>query len=100
MLSVLVSGTLSGTAEDFVKGKLAERLMAGAAIGIAAGAAVGVGVDYALVKLDEAQNRDEYEAEIKSAIEDARADTLAVLDVDPIGAAGDETGGTDEAAAA
>ena len=54
MLSVLVSGTLSGTAEDFVKGKLAERLMAGAAIGIAAGTAVGVGVDYALVKMDEA----------------------------------------------
>lgn len=93
-----VAGKAAGGAVGGVIGSIGGPV--GTAIGAVAGAAVGVGVDYALVKLDEAQNRDEYEAEIKSAIEDARADTLAVLDVDPIGAAGGETGGNDEAAAA
>ena len=49
----------------------------GTAVGIAAGAAIGVGVDYGLLMLDEAQNRESYKAEIIESIEEERAEVLA-----------------------
>ena len=52
----------------------------GTAMGIAAGAAIGVGVDYGLLMLDEAQNRESYKAEIVEAIEEERADLLAQIE--------------------
>lgn len=52
----------------------------GTAVGIAAGAAIGVGVDYGLLMLDEAQNRESYKAEIIEAIEEERADLLAQIE--------------------
>ena len=51
----------------------------GTAVGIAAGAAIGVGVDYGLLMLDEAQNRESYKAEIIEAIEEERAEALAQI---------------------
>ena len=52
----------------------------GTAVGIAAGAAIGVGVDYGLLMLDEAQNRESYRAEIIEAIEEERAEALAQIE--------------------
>ena len=52
----------------------------GTAVGIAAGAAIGVGVDYGLLMLDEAQNRESYKAEIIESIEEERADLLAQIE--------------------
>ncbi len=52
----------------------------GTAVGIAAGAAIGVGVDYGLLMLDEAQNRESYKAEIVEAIEEERAEVLAQIE--------------------
>ena len=52
---------------------------AGVAVGIAAGAAVSVGVDAALVQVDEWMNRDSYREEIVSAIEEDRDEWLAQL---------------------
>ena len=52
----------------------------GTAVGIAAGAAIGVGVDYGLLMLDEAQNRDSYKAEIVESIEEERAEVLAQIE--------------------
>ena len=53
----------------------------GTAVGIAAGAAIGVGVDYGLLMLDEAQNRESYKAEIVESIEEERAEVLAQIEV-------------------
>ena len=52
----------------------------GTAVGIAAGAAIGVGVDYGLLMLDEAQNRESYKAEIIESIEEERAEVLAQIE--------------------
>ena len=52
----------------------------GTAVGVAAGAAIGVGVDYGLLMLDEAQNRESYKAEIIEAIEEERAEALAQIE--------------------
>lgn len=52
----------------------------GTAVGIAAGAAIGVGVDYGLLMLDEAQNRESYKAEIVESIEEERAEVLAQIE--------------------
>ena len=52
----------------------------GTAVGIAAGAAIGVGVDYGLLMLDEAQNRESYKAEIIEVIEEERAEALAQIE--------------------
>ena len=52
----------------------------GTAVGIAAGAAIGVGVDYGLLMLDEAQNRESYKAEIIESIEEERAEALAQIE--------------------
>ena len=52
----------------------------GTAVGIAAGAAIGVGVDYGLLMLDEAQNRESYKAEIVESIEEERAEALAQIE--------------------
>jgi len=52
----------------------------GTAVGVAAGAAIGVGVDYGLLMLDEAQNRESYKAEIIEAIEEERAEVLAQIE--------------------
>ena len=52
---------------------------AGTVLGIAVGTAAGVGVDYALLKVDENQNRDAYKEQITQAIEEERAEVLAVF---------------------
>lgn len=52
---------------------------AGVALGIAAGAAVGAGVDYVLLSMDEAQNRESYRDEIMAAIEEERAELLGMV---------------------
>ncbi|HAM15282.1 MAG TPA: hypothetical protein DCP91_05390 [Eggerthellaceae bacterium] len=51
----------------------------GTIAGAAAGVAAGLGVDYGLLKIDELQNREEYRSEIIAAIEEERAEMLAVV---------------------
>ena len=57
----------------------------GNAVGVVAGAAIGTGIDYALLKADEAQNRQAYHDEIAESIEQQRAETLAALPQAPQG---------------
>ncbi len=64
-----VVGTATGTAAGPV----------GTVAGAAVGTAAGIGVDYALLKVDESQNRDSYKAQIAQAIEDERAEMLSML---------------------
>ena len=52
---------------------------AGNAAGWVAGAAIGTGVDFALLKADEVQNRQSYHDEIAEGIEQERAEILALL---------------------
>lgn len=52
---------------------------AGKLIGNAAAAVIGVSIDYALLKADEAENRQAYHDEIAQAIEQARMETLEAL---------------------
>lgn len=51
----------------------------GNVVGVVAGTAIGVGVDFALLKADEAQNRQTYRDEIAQSIEEARNEMLAEL---------------------
>ncbi len=89
-------------AEKQVFGKIAARIasvlgtratggVVGAAIGTAAGplgtiagigigTAAGVGVDYALLKVDESQNRESYKEQIAQAIEDERSNILSIFE--------------------
>ncbi|HIT51223.1 MAG TPA: hypothetical protein IAA95_03305 [Candidatus Aveggerthella excrementigallinarum] len=46
---------------------------------MAAGTLATVGVDYALLNIDEMQNRESYKAEIVDAIEEERAEMLALV---------------------
>lgn len=62
-----------GTAGSFV-GPL------GTIAGIAAGTAMGMGVDAALLAIDEMQNRDNHKAEIVEAIEEERERMLSLLE--------------------
>ena len=57
----------------------------GNAAGVVAGAAIGTGIDYALLKADETQNRQAYHDEIAESIEQQRAETLAALPQAPQG---------------
>ena len=57
----------------------------GNAAGFVAGAAIGTGIDYALLKADETQNRQAYHDEIAESIEQQRAETLAALPQAPQG---------------
>lgn len=57
----------------------------GNAAGFVAGAAIGTGIDYALLKADEVQNRQAYYDEIAESIEQQRAETLAALPQAPQG---------------
>lgn len=57
----------------------------GNAAGFVAGAAIGTGIDYALLKADEVQNRQAYHDEIAESIEQQRAETLAALPQAPQG---------------
>ena len=57
----------------------------GNAAGVVAGAAIGTGIDYALLKADEVQNRQAYYDEIAESIEQQRAETLAALPQAPQG---------------
>lgn len=52
----------------------------GTIAGIAAGTALGIGVDAAMLAVDEMQNRDTYKQEIVDAIEEERAATLAMVE--------------------
>ena len=75
MIGTRVTGAaIGGTAGTFVGP------VVGTAVGAAAGAAIGVGVDYGLLMLDEAQNRESYKAEIIEAIEEERAEALAQIE--------------------
>ena len=51
----------------------------GTLAGVVAGTAITVGVDYGMLKFDEAQNRETYKAEIVEAIEEERAAMLAAV---------------------
>lgn len=51
----------------------------GNAVGVVAGTAIGVGVDFALLKADEAQNRQTYRDEIAQSIEEARSEAISEL---------------------
>lgn len=51
----------------------------GNVVGVVAGTAIGAGVDFALLKADEAQNRQTYRDEIAQSIEEARNEMLAEL---------------------
>lgn len=66
-------GATAGGAVGTVGGPL------GTLVGIAAGTAVGVGVDYVLLNIDEAQNREAYKDEITATIEEERAAMLALV---------------------
>ena len=75
MIGTRVTGAaIGGTAGTFVGP------VVGTAVGAAAGAAIGVGVDYGLLMLDEAQNRESYKAEIIEAIEEERTEALAQIE--------------------
>ena len=52
----------------------------GTIAGIAAGTALGIGVDAAMLAVDEMQNRDTYKQEMVDAIEEERAATLALVE--------------------
>ena len=54
----------------------------GAVFGTVAGAAVGIGVDFAVLKLEEAVKRDEYREEILAAIREQRQEYLATFSTD------------------
>ncbi len=73
----------------------------GTAIGIAGGLAIGTLSDYLFLKADESLNRESYKAEIISALEEERAEMLALVGADTSddadAAAG--TGASDDAAA-
>ena len=49
-------------------------------MGLAVGAGVGVGVDALLLNIDELHNRDAYRAELVDAIEQERAEMLALFE--------------------
>lgn len=51
----------------------------GTVVGIVTGTTIGVGVDYLLLNIDEAQNRESYKAEMVEAIEEERAAMLALV---------------------
>ncbi len=53
---------------------------AGTIAGAAVGAAASIGVDYALLKVDESQNRESYKEQITQAIEEERSETLSMLE--------------------
>lgn len=53
---------------------------AGTILGATAGTAASVGVDYALLKVDENQNRESYKEQIIEAIEEERAEVLSLLE--------------------
>ena len=52
----------------------------GTILGAAAGTAASIGVDYALLKVDESQNRESYKEQITDAIEEERAEVLSLLE--------------------
>ena len=51
----------------------------GTAVGVAVGVGISVGVDYLTLMADEYLNRESYRAEIIATIDEARADTLALV---------------------
>ena len=53
---------------------------AGTILGAAVGTAAGIGVDYALLKVDENQNRESYKKQIIQAIEEERTEVLSLLE--------------------
>lgn len=72
------SSAIGGAAGSFAP-------VVGNAAGVVAGAAIGTGIDYALLKADETQNRQAYHDEIAESIEQQRAETLAALPQAPQG---------------
>lgn len=74
MLASRTAGSVAGGAVGAIGGPV------GVAAGVLAGGAVGVGVDYGLLKWDEAWNREGYRDEIVQTIEEARAEMLAAVE--------------------
>lgn len=72
-----LSSKAAGAAVGGAVGSLAGP--AGTVLGAVVGGAASIGVDYGLLKLDEALNRETYREEVVQTIEDARAEMLAVV---------------------
>ena len=78
-----ITGALASRSAGAVVGGAAGSLAGpiGSAAGVVVGTAAGVGIDYSLLKIDEAQNRAGYKDEITQTIEEARADMLALINM-------------------
>ncbi len=74
---VLIGGGTGAAGGSIIPG--AGTVVGAIAGGVAGGIAVMLGVDFALLKLDEAVSRKEFEAEIIHAIDEAESDLLAEL---------------------
>lgn len=72
-LGTRAAGAAAGGAVGTLAGPL------GTVLGVAGGTLAAVGVDYALLNIDEMQNRESYKAEIVDAIEEERAEMLALV---------------------
>lgn len=80
LISKLSSMGFSRAASAFAGGALGTiGGPAGTVAGIAAGTAINVGVDSALLAIDEMQNRETYKQEIIATIEEERAEKLALV---------------------
>lgn len=80
LISKLSSMGFSRAASAFAGGALGTiGGPAGTVAGIAAGTAINVGVDSALLEIDEMQNRETYKQEIIATIEEERAEKLALV---------------------
>lgn len=80
LISKLSSMGFSRAASAFAGGALGTiGGPAGTVAGIAAGTAINVGVDSALLEIDEMQNRETYKQEIIVTIEEERAEKLALV---------------------
>jgi hypothetical protein len=74
VLAVRATGGVVGGVVGLAGGPL------GTITGIAAGTAASVGIDYALLKVDESQNRESYKEQIVQAIEEERSEMLSLLE--------------------
>lgn len=74
MLASRAAGGVVGAAIGTAAGPV------GTILGAAAGTAASIGVDYALLKVDESQNRESYKEQITDAIEEERAEVLSLLE--------------------
>ena len=77
-----LGGAMAGAGAGALAGSVVPGIgtTVGAAVGgVVGGLALGVATDYALIRLDEAVSRDDFEAQILAAIDEAEADLLGRL---------------------